>query len=399
MIKLQKFKNFEEAESIQSEWDRFVEVQTADIFLTYDWCRIWWKYYGKKREPLLFVFRNEGKICGILPMFRERIRLGPVSARVVKLMCTDFSPVTITIPISREYLEAVVSLLLEELGRSDPWNLLYFGAICGRYPDTGVLVEALRTHLGKQWVVEVQEKDVQTYFQVKESWEKQVETLSPRQRTKTRRVYKELRDRGLKLESDFAKQESVSDRFERFVLMHQAQWNCIGMPGHFAEWPSSREYHREMAETQFDRQRLRLLEIRLDGKCIGYEYIYRTGNTYCWFLSARVGLDEENRIDFHRIAFGEKVEKAVRESVKFIDSMRGRYEYKLVMGGELYPISSVFVFPADFPSKLVVIGFRWMVWAMNLGYYKFWRRRIVPRLAMKPRRFLDLWIRSHMLAR
>ena len=105
MITFQKFQNFEEAEPIKSEWDQFVEAQTADIFLTYDWCRIWWKYYGRKREPLLFVFRNNGQICGILPMFRGKIRLGPFSARVVKLMCTDYSPVSISIAVRTENLE------------------------------------------------------------------------------------------------------------------------------------------------------------------------------------------------------------------------------------------------------------------------------------------------------
>ena len=97
-----RYSAIEDAEPIRKEWDDFIEKETGDVFLTYDWCRVWWRHYGNRREPLIYVFRDGGEICGILPMFRERIRLGPVSTTVVKLMCSDSSPVTVPFPVRRD---------------------------------------------------------------------------------------------------------------------------------------------------------------------------------------------------------------------------------------------------------------------------------------------------------
>ena len=73
---------FDALANMQQEWDDFIESVGGEIFLTYDWCRIWWKYYGHKRDLTIFVFRNGGEICGILPLFREKIWIGPLSIAV-----------------------------------------------------------------------------------------------------------------------------------------------------------------------------------------------------------------------------------------------------------------------------------------------------------------------------
>jgi hypothetical protein len=170
------------------------------------------------------------------------------------------------------------------------------------------------------------------------------------------------------------------------------------MAGHFGDWPSSYEFHREVAGIQLDRHRLRLLEIRLDQRCIGYEYMYKLGNTYFWFLNARSDLGKDSHIDFHRIAFGEKVEKAIKDGVNSIDAMRGYYEYKIVMGGELLPTSNILVFSKNLRSLIRISIFRSLVWLLNVVHFKIWRRRIAPRLGLKPKALRNWWIRTHMLS-
>ena len=399
MITLQKFTTLQEVESIRLEWDRFVEAQTADIFLTYDWCRIWWKYYGNNREPVIFILRSGGNICGILPMFMERIRVGPVLLKVMKLMCADYSPVTIPNANQREHLETGITLILKELIRTKAFDLIYFGALSGRYEDTNILVDIINNGLGNAWVVEVKELDVQTYFSVENSWEKQIEKMSKLQRRNTRRVYKEIRERGMSLTTDLATLETWSSMFDRFVGMHQEHWQKMGMPGHFAQWPFAYNFHKEVAGTLVDLGRLRLAEIKLDNRCFGYEYMYKLGNTYCWFLNARAELEKESKIDFLRIGFGEKVEKAVREGVTCIDAMRGRYQYKNMMGGKSLPVYGVYVFPANNAGLLRVKCFRWLVQFMDILYSKIWLRRVAPRIGFIPGQYIDLWVRSHMLSR
>ena len=398
MTTFQKFRNFEEAEPIRQEWDRFVEAQTADIFLTYDWCRIWWKYYGRKREPLLFVFRNDGRICGVLPMFREKIRLGPFSARVVKLMCTDYSPVTISIAVLHENLEEVIPLMLEELRKTHPWDILFFGTLCGRYPDTDLLAGILKNHLDEKFCIESLQRGVQTYFRIEPDSEKQLLPMSSSNRNMWRRVYKFIRVNSLDLNSRLASQETLQKMFDEMLSAHRAQWNEKGMPGHFIEWPMASQFHRELAESQAKHGRLRLMEIRLNQTTIGYEYTYKFGDTYLHFNSGRLHFKDEDKIHFHRVAFGEMFGFARKENVRWIDSMRGLYDYKKQFGGELLLIKNIVVYSSKEGHTINMKLLLLTIWMLNTGYSKIWRRRVLPRFGIKNRRFLDLWVRTHFLA-
>jgi hypothetical protein len=126
--------------------------------------------------------------------------------------------------------------------------------------------------------------------------------------------------------------------------------------------------------------------------------MYKFGQTYQWFLTARSGLERDSRIDFHRVSFGEKVEHALKDDVRFIDGGRGEYEYKMVMGGKLFPVHSIFIYSKGFFHLKQVQIVRGLVWLMDIWYSKIWRRRIAPRLGLKLGPFWRWWTRTHMLS-
>ena len=392
------YENFEDLASMQEEWDGFMESIRGEIFLTYDWCRVWWKYYGKNRDLKIFILRHDQKLVGILPVFLENLRLGLIRVKVIKMVGTDFTPISITFPVERDFIDEAVEKFINELSRQCNWDILHIGAICGRYESIEILLKTAKSTLNHFYQIEVKDNEVQTYFELANSWEEQIASLSQRQRTKTRRIYKEIQKQGVKINSFFASEESLSRMFDNFVKLHQSHWQSLGLAGHFGDWPSSYDFHREIAGIQFNYDRLRLLEIQLDDQPIGYEYIYKLGDTYYWFLSARCKLEKDSHIDFHRVAFKEKVEKALKDNVKLIDGMRGHYEYKLVMGGQLKPIHTILAYSKKPFPFLRISMLRSLIWLLNILYLKIWRRRIVPRLKIKPKPFQDWWIKSHMLS-
>jgi CelD/BcsL family acetyltransferase involved in cellulose biosynthesis len=397
-ITVQVFVSFADIAQMQQDWDSFMESVDAEIFLTFDWCRIWWKYYGKNRELALFVFKRGPDICAILPLFLEKIWLGPVAIRIVKLVGSDHMPVTMTVPIQRDCIRATVELLLNEMTGKWGWDLFCLGAICGRYSSTGELVNAFQTALGGSYHCEKKTKDVQTYFQVAGSWEQQVAGLGRKQRTNAKRTEREISGKGISVHSVLASEESLQVMFDKFVRMHQAHWQGIGKPGHFAAWPASAEFHLEVAKVQFQRNRLRLLEINFDDQTVGYEYLYRFGSTYFWFLNARAEPKYSPRIDYKWVAFREKTENALRDGVGCIDGMRGKYEYKLLMGGSPLSINNVYVYSSRRSVMARVVSFRLLVALLDICYSKLWRSRIAPRLGIRPKAFWKKWIRVHSLS-
>ena len=76
--------SFQESSIGREEWDRFVYEVGGDLYVTYDWCRIWWQHYGDLRQLRLYIFRRGGQLVGLAPMFIEEIRLGLIKLKIAK---------------------------------------------------------------------------------------------------------------------------------------------------------------------------------------------------------------------------------------------------------------------------------------------------------------------------
>lgn len=342
-IELQVFSSFTELSDIQNEWDDFIESIKGEIFLTYDWCRIWWKYYGHRRNLFIFTFRYQERLCGILPLFLEKIWMGPFLVRTIKMIGSDFLPVALTIPIKEEFLHEVVHCFIDELRKRYRFDIMHIGPICGKYDSFDTLRKSLSETIDKNYHIRSKISDQQTYFKVANNWEEQVANLSYKQRSNMKRQYERVLKQGIRIESIPANEKNLSQVFDNFVQMHQSHWQELGYPGHFMAWPLSYEFHREVSSIQFDKRRLRLYEIRVDNKCLGYNYAYKFGETYYRFLYARTTQEAVSKYDFSKIDFAEMVKRALIENVKWFDSMRGEYDFKAKLGGETLPIKNLFI--------------------------------------------------------
>jgi CelD/BcsL family acetyltransferase involved in cellulose biosynthesis len=396
-VEVTVFSGFQECESLAGEWDAFIEEIGGEIFLTYDWCRIWWKHYGRRRKLKIMLFRSRGDLVGLLPVFQEKIGLEPFRISAVKLVGTDFSPIAIVLPIKIPFLEAVLAHFKNILNENWSWEILRLGALSGKCPDFAQVSEAVQEIFADSRV-EIKEEGPQTYFQIGANWEDQVQSLPRKQRTNARRAFRDVEARKIAVESKLVAENDWEGAFDEFVAMHQKYWNGLNKPGHFKAWPGAVKYHREEADCQNRKGRLRLLRILFDNKCVDYEYIYKFGKTYYWFLNARSNELYKTGVDFKWIALRAKMEAALGEGVTTIDSMRGDYDYKVLMGGEQLPIRSITVIPAKGLKKIKISVFRLTAMAIDLAYAKVWRRRIAPKIRLRSGTFWKIWVKSHILS-
>ncbi len=394
-VDLTVFSSFEEMSDMQEEWDTFIDSVGGEIFLTYDWCRVWWKHYGANRNLLIFVFRHGKTVCGILPIFMEKIRLGPFYVNAVKIVGTDFVPIAITIPIKADYLSQIIQQLLYELNKRFHWDILHIGPICGRYGAFEILSEAC-IRLSNSYKSDFMTSDVHTYFELAETWEKQLASLNKKQRSNMRRQYEKIFKLGTPLECRPASTDNFKQMFNNFVELHQSHWQSLGKPGHFGAWPESYQFHQEVAAAQLYRKRLRLYEIDLDNKCIGYSYAYKFGNTYYRFLYARASSEDNSKYDFAKIDYGEMFKRALKENVTWFDSMRGKYDFKQQLGGKLLPIKNIYIYSNRFLSKIKTPLFRSSATLLDIIYSKLWRARVAPVLGITLGHFQQAWLRSCM---
>lgn len=396
------YNSFDQLGSMQEEWDQFVESVGCEIFLTYDWSRIWWKYYGTRRHLRVFVFRHLGTIVGIIPIFFEKIWLGPVYIRAGKIIGTDFTISTITPPIRKDFLQEVVHEFVKKSVLDYRWDVLHIGPIAGIFSESDRLLELCQEYIGQGYQVKNENKNVQTYFMMTGSWEEQIAKLPKKQRRIIKQKYRTLRevigDEGTPIVSQFASTENALQIFDRFIEMHQRHWQELGRPGHFGDWPHSLQFHREVMQEQLKKNRLRLLEVKAGPYILGYKYAYKCGDSYLEFLDARSEEEKLARSSVGRIIFCEQLKKALHERVKYIDSLRGKYEHKLRMRGKLFTINNIYIYSNKLPSVIRTHIFRSISWLLHICYYKIWFMRIAAKLPFKRRPLWKIWIRSNVFA-
>jgi CelD/BcsL family acetyltransferase involved in cellulose biosynthesis len=398
-LSCRSYTSFDEIAKIQQEWDEFIESIGGEIFLSFDWCRIWWKHYGENRELLVVMYRDGEKLVGILPIFFEKIRLGPIAAKAAKFVGSDFTLSQFSIPIDKDHIEPVLKAFREQMSTRD-FDIFHIGPIAGAYECLKDIHDGLTEAFDDSYAVMLRNTNVQTYYSLEGDLDAQLARLSKNERINVKQVYSKLNKamKGEKGTADtkLANRDTIDESFDLFVRMHQSHWKKLGKAGHFGDWPGSYEFHRELAKTNLTHDRLRLLICRWGEHELGYEYIYKFGGMYLQFLNARSDLELFSGISLGKYTEMEMFKKGIEEKIRTIDSMRGRYEYKLRMGGKLADIHGIYLVPRKSYVQVKVKLFRFYAWLLNFLYYKLWYCRIASRLPFRRRPLWKIWIRSQL---
>ncbi len=388
--------SFDDVQDLREPWDAIVEASGAEIFLTFDWCRTWWDFYGHKRTLSLCVFRRDHEVVGLLPLFIERVRLGPVSVRAAKIVGSDFTLTQFTLPVKRECLPQVIDAFAG-VAESQQWDICSLGPLSGFSHGQEDLRSLFGRLEGGSWRVQIEETGVHTVFELPGSWDEYLALLSKKERQLIRSNYRKIEADGIQVQRHVATKEDFAEVFGDFVTAHQEQWRQLGKAGHFGDWPRSEDFHRAVAQTQLERNRLHLLKVRVAADCVAYQYSYRMGQRYFEILMGRSSGDESHAVDMGRLLFAEQAQRAIEQGIRNIDSMRGRYEYKLRLGGKLFPLLRVRIVRKGACRELRVAGFGMCASLFDKAYYKLWYCRLGPKWSASRGPLWSTWIRSEGL--
>lgn len=395
MIRFRLSDSFLELAPLAREWDAFVERNGSDIFMTFDWCRTWWKYYGKDRRLSIYVFFADDEIVGLFPMFIEKISIGIASIKVAKLVGSDFTIIQFTPAIRREFSGCILEALCDSL-RDEKCDIVHLGPISGimGMPDISINRSIFRTR--KRIVFG------QTFFDLASNREDQFKKITDTDRKDIRRSYARL----AKIAGDpepgihrvFADEGNFDEMFDDFVRTHQSNWKMKNQGGHFIDWPKSLDFHREVAREEMRMGRLRLLKLSINGICLGFEYDYWFGGMCFEILSGR-NMDEMLRgVSIGKINYWEKIKLLIDSNIQVLDSMRGIYEYKRKLGGRNCGIASIFLTRENILSVAKILLFRVVSSCIHILYYKIWFVRMRRYFSAKPQPLKSLWIKLSFLA-
>lgn len=392
-LRLDTFTSFEEAEAMAEEWDELVATLDGSLYMTFGWCRVWWRHYGLGRALRLMAVRAGDELVGILPFFIEVLGLSFMRTRVAKFVGSD-STVALVEPVVRIDVAAdAFALVVEHLFGDDGVDLVHVGPC----PGEGASTDAVRRGAsGIPHVAELardRERGSHTAFHMPEGFGAYLAGLSRKQRANYRRNVKQLNN-AFRFEFDLVSDPAtLAVEFEAFVQMHQAQWRAVNRLGHFGDWPDALEFSRDLVRTLAPTDRVRLIRLLVDDRVVAYNWCFAMGETFYWRLPARVSGEEWRQFALGRVGFMKMMEMAAPEGVTAIEAGTGRYEYKELLNAKTSPLRSIVLRRRGLAPCLRTRLTLACADLLNFAYYRVWYLRVAPRVGIFRRPLWRSWIR------
>lgn len=370
-LKVMIERNFAALESLRQTWDEAVNRLKGSIYMTYDWSRTWWDFYGGTKDLRIFLFYSGESIVGIVPLYIDRLGFGPLRLSVARLVGANIPPKVFDPPIHQDFAGMVLEKIVEHLFENESCDVLSLGPISEQYAPTAALEKAALARNGRV------SQGVHTIFWLPDTMEQYFDSLSKNER-KNRRKY-QLRT--LKKEYDtkvevLSEPEEVEQEFEAFVRQHTAHWNAQGRPGHFKAWPQATEYNRALVKALGGLGRTRFVKISADGQVIANQYAFAFGDSYVWELPARAVGEQWERFSLGPTGIVTMIEAAINEGKRRLEGGLAHYEYKLRLNATEYATKTFRLVCNQAGSRLRYRFFAGLRSLLELGYHKLWYRRL-----------------------
>jgi CelD/BcsL family acetyltransferase involved in cellulose biosynthesis len=390
------FDSFEKCEVTREEWDLFVLDVEGSLYVTYDWCSIWWRYYGGSRHLRLFIFREGGRLVGLAPMFIEYLWLGLAGLKIAKRVGADFALTMFALPLAPEHAEVAYRKLIEALIKGEECDAVWFGFMPGNDPTTTDLRDACQSLQGAAIVARDAPAGPHTLFSLPTSFKSYLASLDKRQRQNYRRDIN-LLNKNFDIRGDIVRDPSQAlAAFASFKAMHASQWKVQRKLGHFGDWPDSELFNADLVSAMSRLGRFRLIRLFADQNVVASQYAFVFGDCCYWRLPARAVTDGLDRFGLGRVGLLQLIETMIEEGMRRIEAGVGHYEYKLRLGGEELMVRSILVVADRYGSAVRARLFLAFSYVLHLVYYRIWFGRIAPHLPWAPRPLWRFWVRLRL---
>lgn len=399
-LRLSVHHDWDSLADVEREWDALAERSGADISACPALARVWWRHYGRGRLRVFCAWAEspfgEGeRLAGVLPMFLESVRGGPVRVRLARLLGSD-STITVARPAIESACAAqVYRMVVAHLLSVDSCDAVHFGPLQGD-GDAGGCLRGMCGTESADWNGMERHAGVCTRFDLPASFDRYLASLEKSERANLRRNMNKLaRAPGyqVRVVTDPAEVEAAFDDFAR---MHTSQWRAEGRPGHFGDWPGSLDFSREAVRALAPLGRVALIGIEIGGSAVCAYWCFLLGDRCYWRLPARAVGDSWDQFGLGRVGLVTMLGAMIDRGVGYVEGGPGHYEYKTKHGATEHPLSS-FVFVRN--SRVTRLKVRWL-WtfadSLHLAYYRGWRLKIAPALGVRTGPLWRCWTRTRL---
>lgn len=372
--------DFKGLESLREDWDNAVMRLGGPIYMSFDWVRIWWEFYGKRSLLRIFIFRSVGQIVGIVPIYIDAVGLLPLKLRVARLLGASLPPKVFDPPVDMVWAEKIWCHLVEELFVTERCDLFSYGPVSGEHGPAGCLSAVAASHTRIIGDCAKLQQDVHTLYELPANYDIYFTSLDSKERKVRRKKLRELEAAHTIRTESVSDAASVNEEFERFVEHHTQQWEMEGRPGHFNAWPDALEYNRALVKQLGGLGRVRFYKLWAGDQVATSQYTYAFGKTLYAELPARMSGPIWDKFSLGCTSQIKLIEAAIGDGMERMESGLGHYGYKIATGGKESPVNVISLLHKSLSSRAKVAIYRKLNALLRLFFHKAWYRTIMPRL-------------------
>ena len=316
ILEISEIRTYSDFLSLEDTWTGFLAKCSHNIFSTWAWLSIWWKYYRQDKMLLILVAKDRDEIVGIAPLMYcvEKtfgLRLGKIS--LIGTPHADYNDF-LTADRTDECIQSFIGHLR---GIPENWR-------CIELTDIPENAKSLAV-LSKMWN---NSKLIHPcpYALLPDSSEKLLKGPDGKSRfTDVNRHFKALQ-KSFNVEiADCSRPDSFEAAMHVLFKLHQSRWASQGLPGAFAG-STFRSFHLEVARAFAMKGWLGLFLLKLSGNPVAALYGFRYNSKYYLYLTgfnpkyAKYGVGS--------LLITSVMQKCIDERMSEFDFMRGDEAYK-----------------------------------------------------------------------
>lgn len=367
-------------EKLALDWDRLAVEAGAPVYMSFDWVRLWWRFYGRGRHLRLFLFSAGDSLVGILPVYVSCLGAWPLTARVARLVGANIPPKVFNPPVLRPYGNEIWKTVIRHLFVKDRCDIVSLGPVSETYAELDSLKQAALDDSMAGVAGDLVDRDVHTVYYLPKSSEQFFASIDAKERKVRRKKLRDLEAKGPLRVEVLREPLAVEQGFQHFVRQHAAQWEAEGRPGHFHAWPRALEFHRELVKAQARLQRVRLMCLLVGEQNIATQYGFAFGKNLYAELPSRATGPEWDRLSLGCSSQVKLLESAIAEGFETMESGLGHYEYKVLLGGREHRAVNMRLHSSRRSSQFRTRGCSAMRDLLVVTSQKLWYKRISPRL-------------------
>jgi len=321
---------------LRAEWSALCdEARAGCLFLSPEWLIPWWEHFGAGRELCCIAVREGAQLLGLLPLFRERVRLPGVPVERVAFLGDGATGCDYLDVLAAPGCEADVrDAVLEGLGDLS-WDLCDLDGlwresatalqVAQRFPN-GRAVDSAAAGLGgarAQVVRDSKLRFVCPNIPLRGTYEEFLQGLGRRENLRRREKWL-FRQPGVSIEVARTAEEARL-AVERFLELHRARWSVEGGSDGLSD-ERHEAFHRAAVQQLAERGWLRLYTLFAARRPVASVYgvvhqgkflYYQSGYDPAW-AGKSVGL----------VLLAHTVQDAFAEGLGEFDFLRGDEGYK-----------------------------------------------------------------------